>query len=387
MQERGGSPKASNPKHHTRRAFLTRGLLVAGGVLCGGGCGGPGTGARPTGEQLDALAEGLTRGLRSGDDSEFSSWFSSARLASIWRDNLTQFTHVSFAAQGIAADAATLSAAWAVPGEAVVAHSPVRMSPHEADARLLVGPLAGTQQPAWAVEPLTIHTRDDATVVAGVDVPAGEWLTATQGAVSDILSACPGALRADWDETLVVVAPTQLSTFAGALGVAEHDYQDVAGVAWAEPASDAAPMRIYLNHQATQSLAPIDRRVLLAHEGAHIAMRPTMRQAPHWLSEGLAEMVGFTSSSDHRAHGQKLARAYASTHPSAELPGSDAFEPGSDRDLATTYALAQQAVEALFERAGRRSATAFCVAVGADEPWPIAQATVTSWYRQRLAAL
>lgn len=369
----------------TRRALLGRGAIAAAGVLFGGSlvsCSSP-----SAQERLVELCAGLTTAVNDDDEVGFASWFTSSALAAVWFGNLRQASEVAFEATRIDGESASFAASWRVPHDARAAISDVRTTVTESTRGFVIDSVSGASRPVWSGEPLSVDTHAATTVMGGDGVDVDAWLDAADLAVADVTQHCPTGLRPGWDRTLVVATPTRVATFAAALGVSAADYESVAAVAWAEPPADAGPMRVYVNHAATSALAPIDRRVLLSHEATHVATRSTMPHAPHWLSEGLAERVGLAGSPGHLAHNTELARVYAAKHSSPDLPPDDDFEPGSTRDLATTYALAQQAVDALYARAGSGPATTFAVAVGAGQAWPISRETVTTWYRQRLAAL
>lgn len=371
----------------SRRAFLRAGA-VAGFALATlpavAACSSP-----TREERFAALAAGLTSALAADDLAGFRGWFENGVLAARWAQNLPAYSEVGFTAREVTATGGTLRVTWRAPHDSAAAYHDLGVGLSDSGAgRLLVASVITTPRPVWVDEPIAVATRGATTLLSGDGVPASDWLTAAVEAVGDVSAHCPRALATGWAETLVVVVPERLATFADALGVSEDAYREVAAVSWAEQPSGVGPMRVYVNHPLCSSLAAIDRRVLLAHESTHVATRRTLPKAPHWVSEGFAERVGLSASPGHRARNVELARAYAKKVSSPlELPVDAAFEPGGDADLATVYALSEQAVDAVFAGAGESGAVAFCLAAGSGAPWPIPAATVTSWYRARLAGL
>jgi hypothetical protein len=371
----------------SRRAFLRASAVVGLGMAAlpvVSACSSP-----TRDERFSALAAGLTSTLTLGDLSGFRGWFENEVLAARWAQNLPAYSEVGFTALDLTDTGGTLRVTWRAPHDTAAARHDVGVGLSDpGSGRLLIGSVTTTPRPVWTDEPIAVATRADATLLSGDGVPAAEWLTAAVAAVADVKAQCPPALAAGWTESLVVVVPQRLATFAHALGVGEDAYRDVAAVSWAEQPPGVGPMRVYVNHPLCRSLAAIDRRVLLAHESTHVATRLTLPQAPHWLSEGFAERVGLSASPGHRARNVALARAYAAKASSPpDLPVDAAFEPGAGADLATVYALSEQAVGAVFAEAGESEAVAFCLALGRGALWPIPRATVTSWYRSRLAGL
>ncbi len=340
-------------------------------------------------DQLVALADGLTADLLAGDEAGFRAWFSNDTLAERWAAGLPAYSEVRFAARGFDDAGARLRVTWRAPRDTAAAEHDLGVVVTDSGAGALrLASVRTTPRPVWVDEAITVTAREATCLLAGDGVPVAEWLDAADLAVGDVAAQCPQLLAVGWDRSLVVVVPARLASFADALGVGQDAYRDVAAVSWAEQPADTGPMRVYVNYPLCRDLAAIDRRVLLAHEATHVATRRTLTRAPHWLSEGLAERVGLVASPGHRSRNADLARRFARAATSSpDLPADEEFEPGAGTDLATVYALSEQAVAALFARAGDEAAATFCRAAGGGEAWPIPAATVTAWYRERLADL
>lgn len=325
----------------------------------------------------------LNTKLAARDSTGFSALFTASSWGEQWFHNLSQFSAVTLALQEQRDHTATVVASWQIHEQEPAAEHRVQVT----SSTGRIDSIDGDYLPIWTHETLEVHQDESYSLSTGEGVAADVWIDALTSARSDVRAECPSALATTINNPLTVLVANQTQSFASAMGVEARDYRDVAAVTWRDPPADTGPMRIYVNHPACANLAPIDRRVLLAHEATHVVTADSLPRAPHWLNEGLAERVGLSSSTGHRERNIELAREYARTASPSALPDAAAFEPGTGQNLATSYALANVAVDALFAEAGHTRAVNFCQEVGAGRAWPISQSTVTSWYKHRLDSL
>ncbi|GAA2124341.1 hypothetical protein GCM10009802_29190 [Streptomyces synnematoformans] len=201
------------------------------------------------------------------------------------------------------------------------------------DGRWYVGgPAPGTRPQPWEQGPMTV-VRGARSLVLGVGRPeAGlrEVAAVADRAVSDVSAAWgPG-----WPRRVVVLVPGSQAAMGELLGAGPTDYAGTAAVTTgrtgAGAADDtgndtgaphrrdsrrtAAPAdRVVVNPEAYDTLGVPGRRIVLTHETTHVATRVhTTPATPLWLSEGLADWVGFGSvGRGPRAGAPELAGAVA----------------------------------------------------------------------------
>ena len=116
-------------------------------------------------------------------------------------------------------------------------------------------------------------------------------------------------------------------------------------------------------------LQPDGRRVVITHELTHVAIRSsTTRPAPLWLSEGMADYVGYLGLGLPRSRvaAPWLARVRAGTAP-RRLPSDADFDPARTR-IGPAYAAAWLACSRLADRYGQARLVAFYRAVAGARP-------------------
>jgi hypothetical protein len=117
------------------------------------------------------------------------------------------------------------------------------------------------------------------------------------------------------------------------------------------------------------TLQPDGRRVVITHELTHVAIRSsTTRPAPLWLSEGMADYVGYLGLGLPRSRvaAPWLSRVRAGTAP-RRLPSDADFDPAHTR-IAPAYAAAWLACSRLADRYGQARLVAFYRAVAGAAP-------------------
>ena len=124
-----------------------------------------------------------------------------------------------------------------------------------------------------------------------------------------------------------------------------------------------------INPATFGDLQPDGRRVVITHELTHVAIRSsTTRPAPLWLSEGMADYVGYLGLGLPRSRvaAPWLAKVRAGTAP-RRLPSDADFDPARTR-IAPAYAAAWLACSRLADRYGQARLVAFYRAVAGARP-------------------
>lgn len=108
----------------------------------------------------------------------------------------------------------------------------------------------------------------------------------------DVDAACESAVPLvtsvwgrDWAQTVQVVIPRNAQELEQQV-LGGGDLQEVAAVV-------DEHKRVVINPDAFGKLSPTGRRVVLAHEVAHLASDAVRRPVPTWLAEGFADYIGF----------------------------------------------------------------------------------------------
>jgi hypothetical protein len=210
----------------------------------------------------------------------------------------------------------------------------------------------GSQPQLWDIPNFTV-LRSQTTLVAGSG-PATRLRPYL--ALGDI--AVPRVTRvwgAQWKRKIVLVVPDTAAQMADQIG------QQVASVAQVAAVTDgpfdatgrANADRIFLNPRAFANLQPKGQQVVVTHESTHVAIRSTTdRPVPLWLSEGMADFVGYRDVGVGRREvaAALLDRVRAGRGPTG-LPGAADFDP-SRSTIAPSYNAAWLAVNRIVDRFG-----------------------------------
>ena len=231
----------------------------------------------------------------------------------------------------------------------------------------------GTQVQAWDLPRFTV-VRSPTTLVMGTG-PASRlrpYLTLGNLAVKRV----DAVWTARWNSRVVLVVPTTAAQMAEQVG------QDAGSVAQVAAVTDgpfdvrgrAGADRVVVNPVAFATLQPKGQQVVVTHETTHVAIRAgTDRPVPLWLSEGMADYVGYRDVGATRTQiaAALLARVRAGTGPKA-LPAAGDFDP-SRTTIAPSYNAAWLAVNRIVDRHGRAALVRFYLAVAttpAGSPTP-----------------
>ncbi|WP_232675765.1 basic secretory family protein [Nocardioides sp. R-C-SC26] len=168
------------------------------------------------------------------------------------------------------------------------AEVPFRLRAVEGRAQI-VG-IGGSQGrvPVWLSGAMHVRRADGVLVLAATQ-DAADRLTALAGrSLRTVRRVLPA-----WRGGLVVEAPASAAHLERAVGAALGDYQQIAAVTGSPDGTvdRSAPFHVFVNPEQFDSLDALGRRVVLAHEAAHVATGAPASRAPLWLVEGFADYV------------------------------------------------------------------------------------------------
>ena len=167
----------------------------------------------------------------------------------------------------------------------------------------------------------------------------------------------------DWNSHVVVVTPLTDDEFARLLLRSSGKGLDqVAAITQGliEPGRPAQGDRVFINPKAFTALQPLGRRVVITHELTHVAARSsTTGPVPIWLTEGMADYVGYSGLGlpRQRVAGELLGLVRAGKGPTA-LPTDVDFGP-SRSTIALSYSASWLAVCHLVDIYGQAKVVAF----------------------------
>jgi hypothetical protein len=164
----------------------------------------------------------------------------------------------------------------------------------------------------------------------------------------------------DWPRRAVLVVPRTEKEMGRLLQRPAGGLSQIAAVTTGELAHGdhgvARSDRVVLNPAAFDRLGESGRRVVLAHEMTHVAVRSsTSAPVPIWLSEGFADYVGYhdVDLSRRAIAADVLALVRRGKGP-RQLPGTDDFDP-TKTTIAPAYSGAWLACRLIAERYGERA--------------------------------
>ena len=241
----------------------------------------------------------------------------------------------------------------------------------------------GTQVQVWDLPRLSV-VRSASTLVVGCG-PASRLrpsLALGDRAVARVRVVWTPA----WNARLVLVVPATAGQMALQVG------QDPAGVAQVAAVTDgpfdttgrAGADRVVVNPEAFATLEETGKEVVTTHEATHVAIRATTtRQVPLWLSEGMADYVGYrdVDATRQRIAAALLQQVRDGAGPTA-LPTAGDFDPGRST-IAPSYNAAWLAVCRIVDRRGVQGLVRFYLAV-ATAPTADAEANARAAFRSVL---
>ena len=175
-----------------------------------------------------------------------------------------------------------------------------------------------------------------------------------------------------WNSHVVILTPSTNDEFTRLLSRASAKGLDqVAAITQGviESGRRAQGDRVVINPKAFTALQRIGRRVVISHELTHVAARSsTTGPVPIWLTEGMADYVGYSGLdlSRERVASELLTLVRARKGPTA-LPADRDFDPSRTK-IATSYSGAWLAVSRLVDLYGQARVVAFYRIVATAPP-------------------
>ena len=233
----------------------------------------------------------------------------------------------------------------------------------DAGWRLVDDTDGGTQVQAWDLPSFTV-VRSSTTLVMGSG-PASRlrpYLALGNLAVKRV----DAVWTAPWNSRLVLVVPRTAAQMAEQVGQDKDSVAQVAAVTDGpfDTTGRAGADRVVVNPGAFATLESRGQQVVVTHEATHVAIRATTdRPVPLWLSEGMADYVGYrdVGATRRQVAAALLAKVRAGSGPKS-LPTAGDFDP-SRTTIAPSYNAAWLAVTRIVDRYGRKALVRYYLAV------------------------
>ncbi|MEO8517575.1 MAG: hypothetical protein ABI438_00230 [Dermatophilaceae bacterium] len=181
-----------------------------------------------------------------------------------------------------------------------------------------------------------------------------------------------GVWGSRWNTSVVILTPSTTTEFAGLVDRSvDKGLDQVAAITQGDitPGEQAQGDRVVINPNAFTALDRNGRNVVIAHELTHVATRSsTRRPVPVWLSEGMADYVGYYGLDLSRARiaSELLTLVRQGSGPKA-LPTADDFDPAKGK-IATSYSASWLAVSRLVDSYGQAKVVSFYRAISDRMP-------------------
>ncbi|HEY9289941.1 MAG TPA: hypothetical protein VIP98_01560 [Microlunatus sp.] len=243
------------------------------------------------------------------------------------------------------------------------------------------GPGGKRPTPLWWLEPIRVDHDQHATVIAGPDVAAADWLERADGAIRDVkaqAASAPDGPWRSWNHRLVLVIPSSEDRLEQMLGVADGAESALAAVTWPDGSrAGRAPIRIMINSGSPQP--DLGARIVLTHETVHVATASPTSPAPTWLIEGFADYVAYRSyPRAQQAAAGALLQQVSRSGPPQQLPTDKDFT-GSGEELDLAYAKSWLACHYLARTYGTDALFSFYAAVDRSTAGEIGPASRTAF--------
>lgn len=217
-------------------------------------------------------------------------------------------------------------------------------------------------RPIWMLD--DIHTVEgDSSLVIGTGPE--DRLAAVADAVDSGVPEVSRVWHRHWPEHVVVIAPSSQEQMEQVIGAEPGSQEKVAAVTTSVGRLSAdGGSHIVVNPDSYEEIGARSQQVVLTHEAVHVATDATVTSVPVWLSEGLADYVGFKGSGlDVATVAQGLLADVRKNGPPAELPDSLDFDPRQP-DLDRAYESAWLACVYIAETVGEPTLVEFYEAMG-----------------------
>lgn len=229
----------------------------------------------------------------------------------------------------------------------------------------------GTVRQVWDLGPLRVERGERSLAVGTADADVLQRYAREADAAVDRVSAVWGT---QWGRRVVLLVPGSQNEMAELL---QRDsaagLDQIAAVTTGELGDDgpAGSDRVLVNPAGMARLGALGRRVVLAHETTHVAVRSsTVAPVPIWLSECYADHVGYRDVDLPRTRvaADVLALVRRGAGPRS-LPTEGDFDP-TRTTIAPSYSGAWLACELIADRYGEQRLTALYVAAAGGRSAP-----------------
>jgi hypothetical protein len=211
----------------------------------------------------------------------------------------------------------------------------------------------GTQPQVWDLPRLAVvRSKDTLVIGTGPASRLRPYLTLGDAAVRSVRDVWTAKA---WNGHLVLVVPGSTAEMAEQVGQQTAQLEQVAALTDGpfDAQGRAGADRVVVNPGAFARLEERGRQVVVSHEATHVAIRATTdRPVPLWLSEGMADFVGYRNSGASRQEvaAALLDRVRAGKGPTA-LPSAVDFDPARST-IAPSYNAAWLAVSRIADLYG-----------------------------------
>ena len=219
----------------------------------------------------------------------------------------------------------------------------------------------------WDLPGLTVIRGRSALVIGN----APEVRMRGYAAIADsAVSRVSGVWGTDWNAHVVILTPSTIDEFAGLLMRSTDDGLDqVAAITQGEidPGQRSQGDRVVINPKAFTALQHKGRRVVITHELTHVATRSaTTRPVPIWLSEGMADYIGYSGLDLPRARvASDLLTLVRQGKGPKTLPTETDFDPARTK-IAPSYSASWLAVSHLVDLYGQARVISFYRAIAGE---------------------
>lgn len=183
-------------------------------------------------------------------------------------------------------------------------------------------------------EPRPIWLLDEVQAVVGehglvIGTGSAERLGAVADAVDTGVPEVSAVWHRNWSEHVVVIMPATQRQMERVIGAGPGSQTKVAAVTTSVGRHSAeGGSHIVINPTTFDAIGSRSQQIVLTHEAVHVASEATVSSVPVWLSEGLADYVGFKRSELGIATtAQGLLADVRRDGPPDDLPDSVAFDP------------------------------------------------------------
>jgi hypothetical protein len=218
----------------------------------------------------------------------------------------------------------------------------------------------------WDVGKVHALSSDHALVLG---LPTNEVLQPIADEVDAAVPRVDDVWGLDWSRKVLVLVTRTEQEMADLLGGKASSYAQLAAITRGElgvAEATAAAERVVINPRAYADLSDVGRRVIMAHEITHVAVRSaTQDWTPMWLAEGFADYIGYRGSGlAVRFIAQELVDDLRAGKVPTALPSDADFDTTNAR-LPQAYEMAWLACRMIVDSHGQDALLAFVRKAGA----------------------